>query len=180
MNKRSISLFGTVLACLAVAACGSSSSSSSSTSAAASGSTTRTKLAACLKAHGVTLPHRAGPGGGVPPGGPGGGPPGGFGGGPPGGGAGRFGSNPKFQAAFRACGANFPRRRVSPTLRRAAIQNFVTCVRRHGYKLPAPNFSGHGAIFPAKVATNSKFRAASRSCLTILRAPGRGGTPPSA
>jgi hypothetical protein len=187
---RTLPALVTALACVGLlAACGNASSTSSSGPAAASAAgsaSTRSKLAACLKAHGVTLPARpAGAARRRPPGGYGA--PGGggsfFGGGAGGaGGPGGLRSNPKFQAAFKACGAAFPRRtRVSAAAHRAQVTKFVTCVRQHGYKLPAPNFSGKGAIFPAKIATDAKFRAAAKPCTSLLRpsgAPGAaGGTP---
>jgi hypothetical protein len=187
-----------------LAACGSSSSTSSSSSSAsaaagagaagAGGAANRAKLVACLKQHGVTLPTRppgarpAGGGTGTAPGGTpptgsgaaGGGRRGFFGGGAAGG---RF-SNPKFQAAFKACGAagGFGRRGGTPE--RASITKFVTCVSQHGYTLPKPNFSGKGPVFPAKIETNPKFVSASRACQAQLRpaagsASGGGGAPPS-
>jgi hypothetical protein len=197
-------LAGTILiTALVLAACGSSSntssgaaSSTSSASARAGGpsSAARTKLVACLKSHGVTLPNRpagaqrrpngGGEGGGPPGGGFGGG--GGFFGGGGGGGGGngspggpgasRF-NNPKFRAAFKACGAGqFPRRQFAPN--KAAVTKFVACVKQHGYDLPTPNFSGKGPVFPAKIEQNKKFQSASRACASDLRpqgAPGAAG-----
>jgi hypothetical protein len=185
-------------AAVALAACGSSTSSSSSSSSSSAGgagaagnfSARRAKLAACLKEHGVTLPARpAGAGGGGS----------GFGGGPPANGSaapprrggglfgGRLASNPKFRAAFQACGSGL-RGRLGGAPRRAAITQFVTCVKQHGYPLPQPNFSGTGPIFPARIQRNAKFQAASRACQSLLapRGPagsqsGSGsGSPPSA
>ncbi len=190
-------LAGTVLiTALVLAACGSSSntssgsaSSTSSASAAAGRPTSaaRSKLVACLKSHGVTLPNRpAGARRRPNRSGEGGGPPGGGGGFFFGGGGGRGGSgapgagrfnNPKFRAAFQACGAGqFPRRRFTPN--KAAVTKFVDCVKQHGYDLPAPNFSGKGPIFPAAIASNKRFQAASRACASDLRpqgAPGAAG-----
>ncbi len=170
-------MLGVLAASLALAACGSSSSSSTTTSAAASSSSTssgtsptarRAALVACLKQHGVTLPNRPA-GSGRPPG---------AGGGFFGGGGGfRGGGNSKFAAAFKACGAQFGFRGRPGRFRlsHAAIQKFVTCVRQHGYNLPAPNFSGKGSVFPANIRTNPKFQAASRACASVLR-PAGGGT----
>jgi hypothetical protein len=172
-------------------ACGSSSSSSSSSSgtssassAAASGGATasRAKLAACLKQHGVTLPARpAGArrsaGGYGPPPGTGGG---GFGGG---GGRGRF-NNPKFRAAFQACGAaagfRGPRGNFRPSS--PAITKFASCVKQHGYTLPKANLSGKGPVYPVKIERNAKFQSASRACQSVLRPAGGapGGAPPGA
>jgi hypothetical protein len=153
-------------------------------------SSRRTALAACLKQHGVTLPARppGAPGGGAPGGAP---PSGGTGTGTTGTGTtgtgttgtsttprrgffggGGFANNPKLRAAFQACGAKFGfgaggrgfRGRLSHT----AITKYVTCVRQHGYNLPAPNFSGKGPVFPANIQNNAKFRAASRACQSLL------------
>ena len=177
-----------------VAGCGSSSSTSSSTSTSASAaSSTRAKLAACLKQHGITLPAGRGPGAGAPPGAPGAGsgnPPAGAPGGgtgttpggrPPGGffgGAG--GNNSKFRDALKACGANFPAGGRRGGFNRQNIQKYVTCVRQHGYNLPNPNFSGNGPVFPANIRTNKKFQSASKACQSLLAPPqgagGAGGT----
>ena len=195
-------LAGTIVAtALVLAACGSSSNTSTSSASAASGSSaaaaggassaTRTKFVACLKAHGVTLPNRPAGARRRPPGAGGYG--GGFGGGGgffgggggrngaaggPGGAAGRF-NNPKFRAALQACGGGrFRQRRFTPN--KAAVTKFVACVKQHGYNLPAPNFSGKGAIFPAAIARDKKFQAAARSCASDLRPPGgagQGGAP---
>ena len=152
----------------------------------------RAKLVSCLKQHGVTLPPRP----------PGGGPPSGSGsssgssttpgGGPGGSGRGFFGggtgprANPKFRAALQACGVNFrpgAGGRFNPAARKAAINKFVTCVAQHGYKLPKPNFSGKGSVFPRNIESNPKFQAASKACAGDLRPPGApqgGGGPPPA
>jgi hypothetical protein len=165
---------------LIVAACGSSSSTTTTKSASlpstsAGSSTSRTAFRTCLKQHGVTLPNfrrrgTTGPGGGPPPGAGGGF----FGGG----GAGQF-ANPKFRAAFQACGGSRGGFRPGGTRRfqlsHTAVNNFVACVRKHGYpQMPNPNFSG-GAIFPSSIRTNAKFRAASKSCTSLL-VPARQGT----
>jgi hypothetical protein len=187
-----------VVAAMGVAACGSSSTSSSSSSAAASAggapnSAARTKLAACLKQHGVTLPARPagartptpGQGGYGPP--PGGGP-GFFGGGGRGAGTGageRF-SNLKTRAAFQACakaaGLNFRGRRSGGNFRpsQAAIAKFASCVKQHGYTLPKANLSGKGPVYPAKIERNETFRTAARACQSVLRPAGGGAGRPGA
>jgi hypothetical protein len=171
-----------------IAACGSASSSSTTSSSSATSTTAsaatggsgtassrRAALAACLKQHGVTLPAR--PAGAPPGGAPGSGSATGtngtgttprrgfFGGG------GAFAANPKFRAAFQACGAKFGfrggqgfRARISHT----TITKYAACVRQHGYDLPNPNFSGKGPIFPANIQSNPKFQAASRACQSLL------------
>ena len=196
VSNRAVLALGILAASCALAACGSSSSGSTTTTASSGSGTAasstsssfaarRAKLASCLKQHGVTLPNR--PAGSPPPGTGGGG--GSFGGGGGAGGAnpggpnagaggrgGFFREHPKAAAAFKACGADFGGRfrgggarfRLSHT----AINNFVACVRKHGYDLPAPNFSGHGGVFPSNIRTNPKFEAASRACASALRPPG--------
>ena len=169
-----------------VAGCGSSSSNTSSptsSSTSSSGSagtasrTNRTALAACLRKHGVTLPSGGGADGAPPSGAPGAGsgsppagrpPAGGF----PGGGA----NSSKFQAALKACGANFPAgRRPGGGISRQVIQNYATCVRQHGYNLPNPNFSGKGPVFPSNIRSNAKFQTASKACQSVLAPAGGGG-----
>jgi hypothetical protein len=176
---------------------GATTTTASNTAGGGNTAARRAKLVACLKQHGVTLPSNfgrrrppgsggAGPyGGGAPGAGgapsgsaSGGGTPGA--GGAPGGGArgagGFFRSNPKMQAALKACGANFGAGGAAGgrfrTLQRANIQKYVTCVRQHGYNLPAPNFSGNGPTFPANIRTNKKFVAASKPCAKLLAPPG--------
>ena len=183
---RLVILATTIMAtALVLAACGSSSNTSSASSsgsssagaAAGGAAANRSKLVACLKAHGVTLPARPAGARRRPNGAEGGGFGGGggffFGGG--GGGAGRPDAarfnNPKFRAAIQACGGNrFPQRRFEPN--KAEVTKFVACVKQHGYSLPTPNFSGKGAIFPAAVARNKNFQTAARACASDLRPPG--------
>jgi hypothetical protein len=188
---------GGALAACGSASSSSSTTSSTTASASASGSGSssgaagggansarRAQLVSCLKAHGVTLPSRP-PGGGAPPAGGGSGSGTGTTGTGTGttprrgfffGGGGARNISPKMQAAFKACGAQFGFRggagrgfggRISHT----AITNFVTCVKQHGYNLPAPNFSGKGPIFPRNIETNAKFQAAAKSCQHLLIPP---------
>lgn len=181
-----------IIAALALAACGSSAAtgshsstaaaSAAAASAAASGGGTfnRAKFRACLKSHGVTLPARA------PGAGPSGPPPGAQSGSQSSskqrrgffGGGGAF-ANPKLRAAIQACGGARFRgagaRRFA--LSHTAVLKFVACVNKHGYKLPIPNFSGKGSIFPAGIRRNAKFEKAARSCASLLRPP---GPPPGA
>jgi hypothetical protein len=148
----------------------------------------RSKFAACLKAHGVTLPQRragAGAGGpgatGAPPSGssttPGARRRGSFFGGGAGGG---FANNPKLRAAFQACGGPTASgaRRFTPA--RAAVEKFVACVKQHGYTLPAPNFTGKGGIFPSSIQSNKTFQAAAKTCQSDLRPAGAPGATPGA
>ena len=160
-----------------VAACGSSSSNSTTTHAPAGavasangGTRNRTAFRQCLQQHGITLPARppGGRSGGPRPGSGSGGPPRGggvFGGGGAGGG---FRSNPKLRAAVQACGGGNFRRGRRLQISHTAITNYVACVRKHGFNMPSPNFSGKGPVFPASIRTNPKFEAASKSCQSLL------------
>jgi hypothetical protein len=162
----------TLVAGVVLTACGSTSSTSKTSSSASSGGRARaTTLAACLRKHGVTLPAGS-PGGGSPPGGGSGAP----GGGAPGGGS------AKLQAAFKACGASTPGAQggAGGGFTRQTVAKYVSCVRQHGYSLPKPNFSGKGAVFPASVQSNPKFKSANRTCQSLLRPSGSPGSPPGA
>jgi len=59
---------------------------------------------------------------------------------------------------------------------RTVIDAFATCVRKHGYNLPAPNLSGKGPVFPQAIRANKKFEAAAKSCATVLRPSFRSNT----
>jgi hypothetical protein len=90
---------------------------------------------------------------------------------------GRF-NNPKFQAAFKACGATAGfRGRGNFRPSSAAITKFASCVKQHGYTLPKANLTGKGPVYPASIERNAKFQAASRSCQSLLRPTGAGGRP---
>lgn len=177
---------------LVLAACGGSSTPRAATTATtaandAGGNGPRFAAArACLQKQGITLPQR--PPGAQRPGGPGGVPGGNLFNPGPGAGANaarraQF-NTPAFQAAARKCGLTLRRFRANPAARRAAINNFVACVRKNGYNLPAPNFSGKGPVFQAAQVNQKdpKFVAASQKCQSLLRpaGPGAGGGPPGA
>jgi len=166
-----------------IAACGSASTTSTSSAAASAsatstgaatsgyGSARRAALEACLKSHGVTLPapgsfrSRTGTTGTSTTA-------------PPGGGA--FFRNPKMQAALKACGANFGLggRRFFGRVSHTAVENYAACLRQHGVKVPAPNFSGKQPTFPASVRDNPKFPAANAACdhLLVPNRPPRSGS----
>jgi hypothetical protein len=57
------------------------------------------------------------------------------------------------------------------------VTKYAACVRRHGFDLPTPNFSGKGPVFnTSQVDTTSpKFVAASRPCQSLLTFAGSGG-----
>ena len=175
-SPRALLVLGILAAGGVLAACGSSSSSKSSTAQASSNrQPNRAALVACMRRHGINLPSGGGPGGGAPgsapPAGGSGTPPQGAApaGGLPGGGS----PNSKLQAALKACGATFPAGRRPAAASKQAIQKYTACVRDHGYKLPKPNLSGRGPVFPSSVRSNAKFQTASRACQNLL-APGGG------
>jgi hypothetical protein len=101
---------------------------------------------------------------------------------PPRGGARRgFGGNAsqaqrtKLQAAFKKCGVTFgqggarQRPDVSSPTYQAAVTKYVACVRKNGYDLPDPDFSGKGPIFDSKIQSDAKFQAASKPCQSLLQ-----------
>jgi hypothetical protein len=187
--RRVLLLAATVTAGLTLAACGSSSNNPTASAASGGVGTTGAKFAVCLKAHGVTPPagfgrfRRAGATG---PSGPR------VGGGLFGAGGGGFfrglRSNPKLAAALQACGGSFLRGRFNPaTLARiraqrdTAIKSFVSCVSKHGFKLPAPNFTSGRPVFSPSLRTNKQFLAAAKPCESLLQSaarPGGSGPPP--
>jgi hypothetical protein len=164
-----------LLIALAAAGCGSSSGGSGTTTTAAA---RRDQVAECMRKQGVTLPQRraGGPTGPTGPGGPGGPGTGGFlfGGGASG--QGRQ-QDPKFQAAAQKCGLNrnagAARSPQSTPQFKQSIEKFVTCVRKNGYDMPAPNLTGKGPVFDAsKVSRNDpKFVKASQKCQSLLARP---------
>ena len=46
---------------------------------------------------------------------------------------------------------------------------WIACIARNGYKLPTPNTSGMGPVFPAAIQRNSTYRAAAERCMSIER-----------
>lgn len=136
----------------------------------------RAELRSCLEQQGVTLPSR-------PAGGPGGGR-------GPGDGAGGTSATErrKFQAALKSCGVTAPaggrrqgggRPDVDDADYRRSIEAYVACVRKNGFDLPDPDFSGDGPVFdPDEVdQADAAFRKASAACRSTLR-PSRGSTAP--
>jgi hypothetical protein len=145
-----------------------------------------------LKKQGITLPQR--PSGGPPQGGaPGAGPGAGggagggflFGGGQQGGAGSRNFS--KIRSALAKCGIKpqqGQQRRFRPQNSaqfRQALTKFVTCVRKNGYDIPAPNLSGNGPVFDSsKVNRNDpKFKKAATKCQSDLQALRPQGAPSS-
>ena len=169
-----------VLAAIALTACGSSSSSTTKTSTSSTATSTpgagsaqqRTAIQACLKKYGVTLPSRparstsTAPRTGTTPrtGGL-------FGSG----GSSAFASNPKIRADLQKCGISVGQRpaatsQVSNPVYQRAVNNYVACVRKNGYNLPKPNFTGKGPVLnTSQVNRNDpKFKAASAKCQQLL------------
>jgi hypothetical protein len=83
-----------------------------------------------------------------------------------------------FRKALEACGGRMggrggpgaPRGAGDAGYRRR-VQAYVTCVRKNGYDLPDPDFSGNGPIFdPDDVdRDDATFRKASAACQSELR-----------
>jgi hypothetical protein len=51
------------------------------------------------------------------------------------------------------------------------VTKYVACVDQHGFKLPAPNFTGTGPVFSSSQVSQSdpKFIAASKECASLLQ-----------
>jgi hypothetical protein len=43
------------------------------------------------------------------------------------------------------------------------------CVAKNGYRLPTPNTSGRGPVFPPSIQTDRRYRSAARNCVSIVR-----------
>jgi len=52
---------------------------------------------------------------------------------------------------------------------RKFLPGWIACVARNGYRLPTPNTSGGGTVFPTAIQRNSKYRAAAKHCVSIER-----------
>ncbi len=189
--RATIVMFGLLLACLGLAACGESSSTTSTsanasttvprgaTSGGAAGARgSRFKaLRECLQKNGVTLPQPPSGQRGRPAGGPSG-PRGFLGGGSAGGPQLPSGvSRAQLQAAVKKCGGGagaFGGRgaRLRNPAYLAALTKFAACMRENGVNVPAPNTSGNGPIFNTKGlnTASTQFQAAERKCRSDLNA----------
>lgn len=130
-----------VAVAMSVGGCGGSSSSNRSTA-----STTLAAYRSCLQKHGVR----------------------------PLGAGGRFGTiasrinNPKYSAVLKDCGT--PRRGRLSAKSITILHEYIACVAKHGYKLPEPNTSGNGPVFPAGTDRVHRYRTAAASCVSLTRA----------
>jgi hypothetical protein len=90
--------------------------------------------------------------------------------------------NPKFAAVLKDCGADVPHDlgfgRPFPTPAVRTLDAYVACVARNGYKLPTPNTSGKGPVFPAGTDRISKYQAAAENCVSIVEWRTSGPTRP--
>ncbi len=173
-------LGGTLVAVLALAACGGSSHSASASpttttpTTAATGAGRFAALRTCLQQHGITIPQRTPrsttPGETFPRRGNGGG--GGFGGGggaflnPPAG-----VSQTDFQNALKACGAG----NGAGGFNSSALAAYRSCLSDHGVKLPAQG-SATGSTTQTTINRNDPtVAAAMKTCAPLLPAGfGRG------
>jgi hypothetical protein len=87
--------------------------------------------------------------------------------------------NPRFAAVLKECGPDFPRGAgFGHPFSKTAIKvlaAYVACVAKNGYRLPTPNTSGKGPVFPAGTDRILKYRAAARNCVSIVQS---GPAPP--
>lgn len=96
----------------------------------------------------------------------------------------------KLQKAMEKCGGQAPganrrggpagarqRPDVNSAAYRKTINAYVTCVRKNGYDLPDPDFSGDGPIFDPKEVDqqDATFKKASKACQSTLQTPRSGG-----
>lgn len=156
---------------------------------------------ACLKEKGVELPELKTGQGGPPQAGEGGEPPEGFeppeGGEMPQGGESFRGAPPagesgpggerieSMKKAFEECGVEMPEFKSGPAGKggapvksavfRKQIKEYAACVRKNGYELAEPNFSGNGPIFEKSESESAAFKRASAKCQGLLGGP-RGGS----
>jgi hypothetical protein len=182
------------LGVLVLAGCGGSSGASGSTTA---GSTSESSGAegdgpvhfeispeakACLKEKGLEMPElktvpSEGPEGGEPPQGgetPGGAP-------PPGAGVQGGERIESMKKAFEECGVELPEFKGGPAGKggapvksavfRRQVKEYAACVRKNGYKLAEPNFSGNGPIFEKFESESPAFKRASAKCQGLLGGP---------
>ncbi|MBN9624585.1 MAG: hypothetical protein J0H06_16915, partial [Actinobacteria bacterium] len=157
---------------------------------------------ACLKEKGVELPEFKGGEGGPPQGGEGGEPPEGLeppaggempeggessGGAPPAGAGGPGGEGfTEMKQAFEECGVETPELDGGPAgeasapvksaVFRRQVRRYAACVRKNGYDLGEPNFSGEGPVFKEAESESAAFKQASAKCQSLLGSPraGRG------
>jgi len=68
------------------------------------------------------------------------------------------------------------RRHSPPGVERRLLKNglkflpaWIACIAKHGYKLPTPNTSGKGPVFPAGTERISAYRTAAEHCQSIER-----------
>lgn len=125
---------------LSVGACGGSSSTHHPTA-----STTLTAYRSCLKKHGVRPLFTGG----------------------------RFDTlasrinNPKYTAILKDCGTPSKPRLSAKTI--TIFHAYTACVVKHGYKLPTPNTSGRGPVFPAGTDRIRRYRKAAAACVSLSR-----------
>lgn len=85
-----------------------------------------------------------------------------------GGGSGTLASrihNADYRTVLKDCGRP-PRLPLSATAI-TILHAYTTCIAEHGYKLPTPNTSGNGPVFPAGTDRIRGYRTAAKSCISI-------------
>lgn len=100
-------------------------------------------------------------------------------GGPPGSAGGPMSEEDK--EAFEECGVEMPEFKVvlggpgAPDVNSSAfrkkVREYVACVRKNGYELADPNFSGEGPIFEKSESESDAFKRASEKCQGLLGGP---------
>jgi hypothetical protein len=76
--------------------------------------------------------------------------------------------NPRYTAVVKECGV--ARRPPLSAQTTALLGSYTACVARHGYRLPAPDTTGRGPVFPAGTDQIARYRTAAAGCASITRA----------
>jgi hypothetical protein len=75
----------------------------------------------------------------------------------------------------RSCGVNsahgpsFVQVLLPPKTLIKYLDTWTACITKNGYKLPPPNISGEGPVFPVGTERVNKYRAAATHCVSIER-----------
>lgn len=84
----------------------------------------------------------------------------------------RGSSGADFIAAVRACGVgspggpSFAEVMLPPRTLVQYLDAWSACIAKNGYKLPTPNTTGQGPVFPIVTERISKYRAAATHCVS--------------
>jgi hypothetical protein len=87
----------------------------------------------------------------------------------------------EMQKALEECGVETPQFSGGPPAKsgtptnsgvfRKQVRQYAACVRKNGYELAEPNFSGEGPIFEKSESESAAFKRASAKCQSLLGGP---------